>query len=137
MILLIDHNLPPLLAQIMHPLADQGGHCVEHVRHRYGDGVADVDWMAQLAEERDSAFLTLDVSIRKRAPEIEAFRRSGLVGFWLRSKTWKRRLERDRFHELAGRLILRWPDIVTTTQLTRGQAFEIPASGARLQGLRL
>ena len=71
MILLIGHDLPPLLARTMNPLAERSGHRVAHVRDGYGDGVSDEDWMSRLGRERDAAFLTLDANIRNRHGAVE------------------------------------------------------------------
>lgn len=121
----------------MDPLARRGGHRVVHVRDEYGDGVSDEVWMDRLGRDRDAAFLTLDANIRKRRLEVAALKSRDLVGFWLLSKTWKRRARYDAFHELAGRLVLRWPDIVQATELSTRQAYEIPAGGGQLRGLTL
>lgn len=140
MILQIDNNLPPFLAATLNPLAELDGHHVRHIRDRYSDeehatGVSDERWMSDLASEPDAAFLTLDVHIRKRPLEIAAFKESGLVGFWLRARTWERFLTRRQHHELAWRLLKRWPDIVDAVRLLDSQALEIPLKG-KIRGLR-
>ena len=140
MILQIDNNLPPFLAATLNPLAELNGHHVRHIRDRCrgeedAGGVSDERWMRDLAREPDGAFLTLDVHIRKRPPEIAAFKESGLVGFWLRTKTWEQFLVRRQHHELAWRLLKRWPDIVDAVRLLDSQALEIPLTG-KIRGLR-
>ena len=135
MILLIDENLPRFLAQTMHPIAALEGHRVEHILDRYTVGVSDVEWLTDLASEPDAAFLSCDVRIRKNAPEVQALQRAGLVGFWLRSKSWQERLRRYRQHELAWRLIQHWPQIVSLTQAARSQVYEIPPTGKKMKGL--
>ena len=135
MILLVDNNLPPFLADTFRLLAELEGHRVVHKRTYFGrTDISDVDWMTQLGKERDAAFLTCDKNILKRPPEVAVFRRSKLTGFWLKSKSWKQYIKHRKFHVLAGKLILRWSDLVQVASVGTGQAYEILVCG-KLPGL--
>lgn len=134
--LLIDNNLPPFLADVLDPIASLNGHSVIHIRREFEDAkIADVDWMSEFSRNRDAAFLSRDLSIRKKPEEVQMFRRSGITGFWLVSKTWSQYLRQEQHNILAGRLCLRWPQLVQAVEVGTGQAFEIPVSGAKLRAL--
>lgn len=136
MILLIDNNLPPVLAEILNPLASLDGHTVVHKRTAFGrTDIPDIEWIAEFGRKSDAAFLTCDTNILKKREEIEVFRQTAITGFWLKSKTWRKYLKNDHFHVLAGRLVLRWPQFVQAAELGSGQAYEVPVSGSKLRGL--
>ncbi len=135
MILMVDANLPPLLAETLNPIAQVHGHRVIHKRTYFGrTDIPDIEWMKELGKEKDAAFITCDSNILKRPPEVAAFRKANLNGFWLQSKSWKKNLTHDRFHILASKLLLRWPDLIMATSIGTSQAYEIPFSG-KLKGL--
>ena len=135
MILLVDNNLPPFLANTLNPLAELKGHRVVHKRTYFGrTDIPDIEWMEQLGKEKDAAFLTSDKHILTRPPEVSMFRKSSLTGFWLKSKSWRQYIKNEQFHILAGKLILRWPDLVQVASIGTGQAYEVPIGG-KLRGL--
>lgn len=136
MILLIDNNLPPVLAEILDPLAKLDGHQVVSKRRYFGRAdIPDTEWIAEFSKNPDAAFLTCDTNILKRPVEIAAFRRTSITGFWLKSRSWKPYLRKEGIHELAGKLLLRWPTLVSATELGTGQAYEIPVKSSKLRGL--
>lgn len=137
MILLIDNNLPPVLAEILNPLANQNDHKVVHKRTYFGrTDIPDTEWIADFSKEKDAAFLTCDTNILRQREELKVFRQASITGFWLKSKTWKRYLKNSELHEMAGRLIKRWPQLVQVVELGTGQAYEIPLVGHKLKGLQ-
>jgi len=135
-ILLVDNNLPPALAKILNPLAELDGHKVVHKRTAFGrTDIPDVEWITEFGRNKDAAFLTCDTNILKKREEVKVFRQTPITGFWLKSKSWKQYLKNNQFHVLAGRLVLRWPQLVQAAEIGSGQAYEIPPTGSKLKGL--
>ncbi len=136
MILLIDNNLPPVLADILNPLAQIDDHKVIHKRNEFGrTDISDIEWIEAFGIKKDAAFLTCDTNILKRPLELAAFRKTQITGFWLKSKSWKQYLRQRELHILASKLILRWPTLVQAAELGTGQAYEIPPSSQKLRGI--
>jgi len=135
-ILLIDNNLPPVLAEILNPLAALRDHSVVHKRTYFErTDIPDIEWIESFGKNKDAAFLTCDTHILKRPLEVAAFRRTPITGFWLKSKTWKQYIKHDNFHILASKLIIKWPLLVQAAELGTGQAYELPATSTKLKGL--
>lgn len=106
MILLVDNNLPPVLADILNPLAQINGHEVIHKRKAFGrTDIPDVEWIEEFGKNRDAAFLTCDTNILRRPLELAAFRRTSITGFWLTSKSWRKYLKQRELHILAGKMV--------------------------------
>jgi hypothetical protein len=78
----IDENLSPALARALNALFD-GEHEVVHIRDKFGPGVKDVDWIANLSAEGRWIVISGDTSIAKKKAEQAAFRNSRLIGFFL------------------------------------------------------
>lgn len=136
--LLIDANLPPVVADCLDPLARNDSHRVySKVGYFNRTNIPDEEWITEFSKLRNSAFLTCDTHIRLRPLEVEAFLKSGMTGFWLRTKSWHQYLRNDELHELVWRLAKRWPQFVSLATNSRRQAFEVPLKGVQLNGLNL
>jgi len=48
---------------------------------------------------------------------------------WLKNESWMKKIKNWKFHVLAGKLILRWPDLAQVASVATGQVYEIPVSG--------
>lgn len=136
MILLIDNNLPPVIAEILNPLAKLENHEVIHKRKAFGrTDIPDVEWIQAFGKNKDAAFLTCDTHILKRPLEVAVFRKTPITGFWLKSKSWKQYLKHGQLHIFSGKLLTKWPTLVQAAELGTGQAYEIPVSSPKLRGL--
>src|SRR5687767_8034041 len=100
---MVDENLPPALAHSLAALF-VGQHEVEHVRGRFGPGVKDVEWIAQLSREGRWAIISGDRRITKVHAEYQAFRNSRLVGFFLSRGVYKAPLVKQ-----MERILVLWP----------------------------
>ena len=136
MILLIDNNLPPVIADILNPLAQVTGHEVIHKRIAFQrTDIPDVEWIEEFGKNKDAAFLTCDTNILKRPIELAVFRKTPITGFWLKSKSWKQYLKQRQLHVFAGKLVTKWPTFVQAAELGTGQAWEVPVTNTKLRGL--
>lgn len=121
---LIDENLPPRLATTLDGFIREDGHGAYSLREKYGPGVRDETWIADLRRDADDwIVISGDLRITRDRAIRTVFRSSGLRGFFLASG-WRRSL---RLHEKAGLLLMRWPEIEQQALLVAGGAcFEVP-----------
>ncbi len=125
---LIDENLPPALARSLNALF-AGKHEIIHVRERYGPGVKDLQWIAELSAEGRWVIISGDRRITRNKAEYNAFRSSNLVGFFLSKGLYKSPLIKQ-----MERLLALWLTIETQSALVQGGAmFELPISSTRLK----
>ncbi|MEJ1177397.1 DUF5615 family PIN-like protein [Agrobacterium sp. CMT1] len=125
---LIDENLPPALARSLNALF-AGKHEIIHVRERYGPGVKDLQWIAELSAEGRWIIISGDRRITRNKAEYNAFRTSNLVGFFLSKGLYKSPLIKQ-----MERLLALWLTIEAQSALVQGGAmFELPMSSTRLK----
>lgn len=125
---LIDENLPPALARSLNALF-AGKHEIIHVRERYGPGVKDLQWIAELSAEGRWIIISGDRRITRNKAEYNAFRSSNLVGFFLSKGLYKSPLIKQ-----MERLLALWLTIEAQSALVQGGAmFELPMTSTRLK----
>lgn len=121
--LFIDNCLPHVLATAMNAVVEASGREVTALRHKFPMNTSDVDWIHALGREGGWAVLSDDHRIRRLKAEREAWRRSGLLGFFL-APGWRKRTTVEK----AGHLLLWWPRLVEAGRLHQGGSMlEIPA----------
>ena len=81
--LLLDENLPPLLAESIQVLARNETYEVHHVIPWLGAGTSDVNWIKTAGRDGGWIAITNDHHISTRPHEIAAWRQNGLIGFVL------------------------------------------------------
>lgn len=122
--LLIDENLPPALAHSLHALF-AGKHEIVHIRHRFGAGVKDVDWIKELSSEGRWIIISGDRRITRNKIEYAIFKSSNLVGFFL-----SRGLNKSPLIKQMERILALWQTIDTQSSIVKGGAmFELPIAG--------
>jgi hypothetical protein len=129
-----DNNLSPYLAHALDVLLGPEGDRVVHLTDRFSADTEDRVWMTALGDERGWIVISADRRIHRNRLERDAWRRSGLVVFFL-SPQW----HRLRSTDIAWRLLRWWPRIRDQAGIVAPPAaFELPlAYGAgRLKVLR-
>lgn len=74
--IVVDENLPPLLAEVLRAL----GHDASHVSQLGLSGLEDVEWLPKAKAHADVVFST-DANMARRHSEVEALRQAGLLLF--------------------------------------------------------
>lgn len=121
----LDNNLSPKLARAMDALEGEHGDRVVHLREKFLQNETDENWMRALATEQGWYVITCDKRISKNPHEIQAWKESGLVVFFLKY-SW---LDTG-FWNIAWRLIKKWEDIKEFAQKSKpGDGFIIPVTG--------
>jgi PIN like domain len=129
-----DHNLSPRLAHALNVLLGPEGDQVVHLTDRFPADTEDRAWIIVLGDEGGWVVISADRRIHRNRLEREAWRRTGLIVFFL-APQWRRL----RHIEIAWRLLRWWPRIDEQVRIVSPPAaFELPlAYGAgRLRVLR-
>lgn len=127
---LVDENLPPALARALNALF-AGKHEIIHIRDRYGPGVRDTHWIADLSADGRWIVISGDRRITRNKAEYSAFRNSNLVGFFLAKGLYKSTLLKQ-----MERILALWQTIEAQSNIVQGGAmFELPMSSTRLKQL--
>ena len=88
---LIDENLPPRLATTLDGFIREDGHGASSLRDKYGPGVRDETWIADLGRDADDwIVISGDLRITRDRAIRTVFRSSGLRGFFLASGRQRR-----------------------------------------------
>ncbi|WP_105417452.1 hypothetical protein [Neorhizobium sp. T25_27] len=125
---LVDENLPPVLARSLGALF-AGKHEIIHIRDRFGPGVKDVDWISQLNSEGRWIVLSGDRRITRNKAEYNAFRNSQMVGFFLSKGLYKSPIVKQ-----MERILALWQTIETQSAIVQGGAmFELPMTSTRIK----
>jgi hypothetical protein len=129
---LIDNNLSPHIATAMHVLVAPHGHQVVALREKFPANTPDEVWIKALGDEGGWVVLSGDIRITRRTAERNAWRQSGLIGFFLSSGLGKL----DPLLQTA-RLLMWWDRLVAQAQLVEGGAiFQLPVNpGSKLRQL--
>lgn len=119
-----DNCLPIQLAKAIHAFAEVDGHAAMHLREKFQPNTADVHWIAQLSREGNWIIISGDVRITRSRHEREAWRRSGLTGFFLKAGYINLTL-----YEQAWRIVRYWPFIVRQAGMVKsGAGFLVPVN---------
>jgi hypothetical protein len=117
-----DNNLSPHLAHALNVLLGPEGDQVVHLTDRFPADTQDRVWIETLGDEVGWVVISADRRIHRNRFEREAWRRSGLIVFFL-SPQW----QRLRGIETAWRLLRWWPRIDEQARLVAPPAaFELP-----------
>jgi len=126
--LLVDHNLPPRLAEAL-SLIFAPEHEVVSLRKKFGrHNLKDEQWIPALGQEGGWAVLSADLNIAKKKPSRELFIRAGLVGFFLSPA-----MQRWPLNRQAARILTIWPQMAAHMSTTANGVFELPASGSKFR----
>ena len=129
---LVDHNLSPHIASAIDALVDPRGHKVVALRKKFPQNTDDEVWIRALGQEGGWVVISGDVRIAKKPAERNAWRQSGLIGFFL-APGWR------KFDPLiqTARLLMWWETLVAQAQLVEGGAiFQLPINpGSKLKQL--
>ncbi len=130
--LFLDNNLTPRIAAAIRPLVEPYGHTVVHLRERFPADTSDEAWLSALSAERGWCVLTFDRGIRKKPHERSLWLTTDVVIFFL-ARGWNRMAPVEQ----AGRLLLRWGDLVAQADLVRPPAAFLVRVKGKLSQLRL
>lgn len=126
--LLVDHNLPPRLAEALHIIFEPEHEIVSLWRKFGRHDLKDEDWIPALGSEGGWATLSADLNIARKRPSRELFVRAGLVGFFFSPAMQKWPLSRQ-----AARVLTIWPQMMSHMSTTANGVFEVPASGQKFR----
>lgn len=125
---LVDENLPPVLARSLDALF-AGKHEIIHLRSRFGPGVKDIEWIGQLSAEGRWVVISGDRRITRNKAEYNAFRNSNLVGFFLSKGLYKSPVVKQ-----MERILALWQTIETQAAIVQGGAiFELPMTSSKIK----
>jgi hypothetical protein len=128
--LLVDHNLPPRLAQALNTIFEPE-HEIVALGKKFGrHNLKDEEWIPALGKEGGWAVLSADMNIAKKRPSRELFVRAGLVGFFFSPALQKWPLARQ-----AARILILWPQMSSHLSTTANGVFEVPASGNKFRSI--
>lgn len=128
--LLVDHNLPPRLAEALH-LIFAPDHEIVSLGAKFGrHNLKDEEWIPRLGQEGGWAVLSADLNIAKKRPSRDLFIRAGLVGFFFSSAMQKWPLSRQ-----TARVLILWPQIISHLNTTANGVFKMPASGVKFRSI--
>ena len=128
----LDENLAPALARALDALF-KGEHKVIHLRERFGRGITDQQWIADLSQDSQWIVISGDRRITRNRAEYQAFRNSRLIGFFLSKGLYKAKLAKQ-----MERMLAMWDNIIALASSVEGSAmFELPMKGSRARQLRL
>jgi hypothetical protein len=124
---LVDHNISPHVARALAVLAEREGHQVQALVDKFSDpAIPDAMWLRRLGEEGGWAVISGDHRIIRNPQEHAAWLQARLIAFFL-ERGWSRGMSQFSF---AGRLIMRWPDIIeVATRFDPPAAFILPVRG--------
>ncbi len=125
--LLVDHNLSPAIPRALQHLFPD--HTFVALRDKFAPDVADIDWIAQLDQERGWAALTKDIRIQFRPHERLALDRAKIVFFFL-TGAWRK----YSVPETAARLIRLVPLMAKQVDIADSGRFDLPINaGSKLR----
>lgn len=132
--LLVDHNLPPVMARAVHLLVQKDGHEVAALRDRFAPDSADIEWLGQLGMEGGWSILSLDQMILRRPAERLALHRARVTAYFL-APGWSKLANLEK----TARLLLWWPKLLQASALMQtGGVYELPINaGSSIRPLRL
>jgi len=121
LIVVFDEHVSPSLVDAFAILSRGENHQLDHVRRRYGPGVADAEWVAAAGAE-GAIVVSCDHHIMTRPHEIAAWRSTGVIGFVL-----PKAFNQMGFWDQTAFLARWWPAILDmASTAARGDVFPIP-----------
>ena len=128
---MVDNDLPPRLAVVLHTIFEEDGDEIVSIRDKFGRGnLKDEEWIPALGSEGRWAVISADQRIAKRKPSRELFIRNGLVGFFFNPA-----LQKSALNKQAARLLTLWPQIRAQHQLAANGCFAVPISGTKFHSI--
>lgn len=128
---MVDNDLPPRLAVVLHTIFEQDGDEIVSLRQKFGrHDLKDEEWIPALGAEGRWAVISADQRIAKRRPSRELFMRNGLVGFFFAPT-----LQKSALHKQAARLLILWPQIRAQHSLASNGCFAVPISGTKFHAI--
>ncbi|MBW7945035.1 MAG: hypothetical protein H3C60_01000 [Sphingomonadaceae bacterium] len=128
--LLIDHNLPPRMANALNEIF-KPDHQIVALRDKFGrSDLKDEEWIPVLGREGGWAVLSADMNIARKTPSRNLFVGMGLVGFFFSPSMQKWPLNRQ-----TARILVLWPQMASHMNTTANGVFEIPASGTKFRSI--
>jgi PIN like domain len=128
--LLVDENLPPVIARSLQALF-LGMHEIIALRDKFNaPNVTDLEWIKALGSEGNWAVLTADVRIAKNKVERDAFLSNSIVGFVMAPAVRKRPLTQQ-----MARILTIWPDIEKQSQMVSNGLFQFGIKGSKFNSL--
>jgi hypothetical protein len=101
-----DNNLSIRIAKAIAELEDREKNTVVHIREKYDQAMADVEWISRLGSEGGWIVLSCDRNIMRNPHERKAWEESGLTIFFI-----KENFKNLPFWDQSWQLIKRWPSI--------------------------
>ncbi|MEO6291862.1 MAG: hypothetical protein ABIO88_04500 [Burkholderiaceae bacterium] len=122
----LDNNLPPnwsgcLRASSLNHFAHDDVDKVVHLKEKFKPSTPDIDWIKNLATEKNWTIISLDAFRKQNGAERKVLRQSGLSLFVLQS-SWAN----HQYWEKTAQLLRWWPRIVEQANSVDGAAFEVP-----------
>lgn len=128
---MVDNDLPPRLATVLHTIFEEEGDEIVALRHKFGrSNLKDEEWIPALGADGRWAVISADQRIAKRRPSRELFVRNGLVGFFFAPA-----LQKSPLHKQAARLLTLWPQIRAQHSLAANGCFAVPISGSKFHSI--
>ena len=128
--LLVDHNLPPRLAEALHVIFQPDHEVIALSRKFERHNLKDEEWIPALGREGGWAVISADMNIARKKPSRELFVRAGLVGFFFSPAMQKWLLSRQ-----TARILTLWPQMISHLSTTANGVFEVPTSGNKFRSI--
>ena len=128
--LLVDHNLPPRLAEALHVIFQPDHEVIALSRKFERHNLKDEEWIPALGREGGWAVISADMNIARKKPSRELFVRAGLVGFFFSPAMQKWPLSRQ-----TARILTLWPQMISHLSTTANGVFEVPTSGNKFRSI--
>ncbi|MFC0191436.1 PIN-like domain-containing protein [Aureimonas pseudogalii] len=127
---MVDECISPYLARALRELFAVD-HQVANIRDHFGPGVKDLTWIKSLSDDGEWIVLSADRRITRNKAEMQAFKSSGLIGFFLSKSVYQKPMHRQFMRVLAV-----WESLEKQATLVRpGAMFEITERGDRFRQL--
>jgi hypothetical protein len=125
----LDNCLSPYHAKGLRGFAEIQGNEIVHLRQRFDDDAADVEWIAELGSEGDWIIISGDTRITRSPIEKAAWHESNLTAFFFSEP-----FPSDSFWKQAHSLVGWWPTIVLQARRTpQRHGFVMPKVGRELK----
>jgi hypothetical protein len=133
MIIYIDENFPPQLAQGFNILSKPRFHNIEvkSIKDTFGTGCKDEDWIPQ-AGAQGAAVLTQDLNINRSRSQKELYLKNNLGVFFFKPPS----KNGYQYWEMVGQIVKRWESIVEHCNNSKKPfAFLCRAKGADFESI--
>ena len=120
---LLDHNMPPVIAHALNELIKAEGHEAFALRDRFPTNISDVEYYRELGKDGNWIVISKDVKQVKRPVERGAIIRSGVMVFYL-----KPAVQAQRITQQAATILWQWEKMLGQFKLSSGGLFELPVN---------